>query len=160
MTWGTNFLARLGRSLIFAGVALWFTTAACSTPPALPSSFEPEAYRPISFEDILTPARLSAGEKVVLPAYFWQELSYDPLMARQYAHLASHPLAWRQLKWYAVYSSPLMQHYFDLVLINRDQVMKVKIRRLDHLRLYGEMASLGGHTLYLRVHSLEKIVED
>jgi len=141
-------------------ITLLALAGACSTPPAVPPAFEAEAYRPISFDDLVTSTGITPGDKVVVPAYFWEQLNYDPLMVRQYASLAGHPRPWRQVRWYAFYGSPQMHGYCDRVVMNPDQIKSPGYKRLDHLRLYGEVASLGGRAVYLRVQHLEKIEED
>jgi hypothetical protein len=147
-------------AVMLACLALAGLTAACRTPLSAPSDFNPEAYRPVPFEDLLTPGRLAPGDKVAAPAYFWQELNYDPAMVRQYVQMAGHPRPWRALKWYAVYGSPQMHGYYDRVVMAPEQFDPKAVKRLDQVRLYGEMGLLGGSQLYLRVHRLEKIVED
>jgi hypothetical protein len=145
---------------LLAVIILLALAGSCSVPPAAPPAFEAQAYRPISFDDLLTSTGLTPGDKVVVPAYFWEQLSYDPLMVRQYVNLAGHPRPWRQVRWYAFYGSPQMHGYFNRVVMNPDQIKAPGYKRLDHLRLYGEVASLGGRAVYLRVQRLEKIEED
>ncbi|MBM4285899.1 MAG: hypothetical protein FJ128_11735 [Deltaproteobacteria bacterium] len=156
-----GFSRPIGRALLW-WLALLGTCClfACSAPLTAPADFEAGAYQPISYEDLLTPTRLTPNQKVVAPAYFWQELAYDPLMLRQYAHRAGQPRAWRQVRFYAVYGSPQMRGYFNRVVMTPEQARAAEVKRLDHLRLFGEVGALGGEGLYLRVHRLEKIEEE
>jgi hypothetical protein len=142
-----------------AGVALW--VAACGQLPPLPAQVEAESYAPITYQELLAPgtANLQAGRKIKVPAYFWQYLTYDPAMVRNYLDMLRHPLSWPQLEWFATYGSPDLRGYYDLAALDPSLVKVKQPRRLDHIMIYGELASLGPG-LYLRVHRIERIEED
>ncbi|MBI4794930.1 MAG: hypothetical protein HY790_03670 [Deltaproteobacteria bacterium] len=70
-----------------------------------------------------------------------------------------HPLSWPYLEWFATYGTSDMQGYYDLAALDPSLVKANKPRRLDHIMIYGELASLGPG-LYLRVHRIERIEED
>jgi hypothetical protein len=131
----------------------------CGRYRPVPAAFDPEAYKPATVQDLRSPgaAGLSAGQQVMVPAYFWQFLIYDPAMLRNYLTLLRHPRAWPRLEWCAVYGTPRMEQYFDRIAMDREQRRTYTVRRLDHVRLYGELASMGSGLLYLRVHRLENL---
>jgi len=157
--WRRGFLAILLAAALFHGTS-------CGELRPMPVSFEAREYTLISYSQLLNTRAggLGAGQKVRVPAYFWEFLTYDPDMVRNYLTLALHPLGWRRLRWFATYGAPEMREYFDLAALDKDEVVKDKIKgssikRMDHLMIYGELSSLGGG-LYLRVHHMEKIEED
>jgi len=135
--------------------------AACGQLPPLPAQVDSEAYAPITYQDLLAPgaAKLQAGQKIKVPAYFWEFLTYDPKMVRNYLNMLSHPLSWPKLKWFATYGTPDMRGYFDLAALDPSQKKVYRLHRLDHLMIYGELASLGPG-FYLRVHHLERIEDN
>jgi hypothetical protein len=138
-----------------------FSVAACGELRPLPGSFEAQEYALISYGQLLDTRQggLSAGQKVRVPAYFWEFLTYDPAMVRNYLTYPRHPLGWPRLKWFATYGAPEMREYFDLWALDRDKEKKYPLKRLEHVMIYGELASLGAG-LYFRVHHIEKIEED
>jgi hypothetical protein len=120
---------------------------------------ELETYAPVTFEQLLSPsqAQLPSGQKIKVTGYFWQFLSYDPAMVRNYPNLLRHPLGWYRLEWYALYGSPDMKGYFDLGAMNRGQRQAYRLRRLQPVTVYGELASMGPGLLYLQTHYIEKL---
>ncbi|MFZ5450751.1 MAG: hypothetical protein ACOZF2_02585 [Thermodesulfobacteriota bacterium] len=148
----------LGAALV--GFAL-LAVAACGTLPPLPAHFEGESYTPITYQELVAPrvSKLQAGQKIKVPAYFWQYLDYDPAMIRNYLDLLRYPLKWYKLDWFATYGNSDMQGYYDRAALDASQVRAYQPRRLDHIMIYGELASLGPG-LYLRVHRIERIEED
>ncbi len=158
-TWLRGFLA------VLLAAALLSSTS-CGELRPLPGSFEAQEYTLISYGQLREARQggLQAGQKVRAPAYFWEFLSYDPAMVRNYLTYPRHPLGWHRLRWFATYGTPEMREYFDLAALDKDKVDKDKIKgstikRMDHVMIYGELASLGVG-LYLRVHRIEKIEED
>ena len=126
-----------------------------------PGSFDPQAYTPIDYQDLLQPGRagLPAGRLVRVKAYFWQFLDYDPAMVRNYLSLARRPLAWPRLRWLAVYGSEDLRGYYDLAALDESRLHLFKLKRLDPILIYGELSSLGPG-FYLHAHHLEKMAED
>jgi hypothetical protein len=161
-----NDLVMAGRGTVKAGMlaalagVLCFISA-CSPLPPLPAQMELESYTPISYPELLIPrtSKLQPGQKIKVPAYFWQYLTYDPAMVRNYAHLLRQPREWHKLEWFATYGTRDMQGYFDLAALDPALVRDYQPRRLDHIMIYGELAALGPG-LYLRVHRIERIEED
>ncbi|MDD5642028.1 MAG: hypothetical protein PHX53_10285 [Syntrophales bacterium] len=145
--------------MLLAGLIL--AAAACGTLPPMPAHFQAESYTLITYQDLMAPrgTKLQAGQKIKVPAYFWQYLDYDPAMVRYGLDLLKYPLKWYKLKWFATYGTPDLQGYYDLAALDRSQARAYQPRRLDHIMIYGELASLGPG-LYLRVHRIEKIEED
>lgn len=135
--------------------------AACGQLPPLPAQVEMESYTPITYEELLAPkdANLQAGQKIKVPAYYWQFLTYDPALVRNYLDMARYPLSWPRLQWFAIFGAPDLRGYFDLAALDPSLKKGFKLHRLDHIMLYGELASLGPG-LYLRVHHVAKIEED
>jgi hypothetical protein len=144
---------------VLAGIVLWI--AACGQLPPLPAQVELESYAPITYQELIDSkaAKLQAGQKVKVPAYFWEYLTYDPAMVRNYLDMLRYPLSWPRLEWFATYGTSDMQGYFDLAALDPSLVKPKETRRLDHIMIYGELASLGPG-LYLRVHRIERIEED
>ncbi|MHB8067139.1 MAG: hypothetical protein ACYDIC_04460 [Desulfobaccales bacterium] len=135
--------------------------AACGQLPPLPAQVEMESYAPITYEELLSPkaAKLQAGQKIKVPAYYWQFLTYDPAIVRSYLDMARYPLSWPRLQWFATYGTSNLGGYFELAALDPSQKKAFKMHRLDHIMIYGELASLGPG-LYLRVHHVAKIEED
>jgi hypothetical protein len=140
---------------------LVWLVAACGQLPPLPTQVELETYAPISYEELLGPGtgKLQAGQKIKVPAYYWQFLTYDPALVRDYLDMIRHPLSWYKLQWFATYGTPDLRGYFDLAALDPSQKRTYELKRLDHVMIYGELASLGPG-LYLRVHHIAKIEED
>lgn len=137
-------------------------TAACGQIRPLPSSWDPEAYTPITYAQLLDlrAAGLTSGQKVKVPVYFWQFLIYDPALVQNYITLARHPIDWYRLPWFATYGTPDMKGYFDRLVMTEEQQESYRLKRLEHLLVYGELAYMGLDLLYLQVHHIERITED
>ena len=135
--------------------------SACGELRPHPAAFDPQAYKPIAYRDLLAPgpAGLQAGQPVRVQAYFWQYLDYDPAMVRNYLTLLKYPVRWYQLKWFATYDTADLTGYYDLAAVTPEQADQYKLKRLDPVMLYGELARLGPG-LYLQVFHIEKIAED
>jgi hypothetical protein len=142
----------LGAALLLSG---------CGEIRPLPGVVEPTAYTPITYQQLLNPRQgsLQAGQKIKVPAYFWEFLDYDPAMVRNYLSLARHPLTWYKLRWFALYDTQELKGYYELAALDESRVQLYKLHRLDHIMVYGELAALG-RGFYLRVHHLEKIEEE
>ena len=135
--------------------------SACGELRPHPAAFDPQAYTPIAYRDLLAPgpAGLQAGQQVRVQAYFWQYLDYDPAIVRNYLTLFRYPVRWYQLKWFAIYDTADLTGYYDLAAITPEEADRYKLKRLDPVMLYGELARLG-QGFYLQVFHIEKIVED
>ncbi len=134
---------------------------ACGHLRPQPDTFEPQAYKPIEYQDLLTPqaAGLHAGEKVRVKAFFWQYVDYDPAIIRNYLTLLRYPIRWYRLQWFAIYRTDDLTGYYDLAAMTPEVAEKYKLQRLDPVMLYGELSQLG-RGLFLQVFSIEKIAED
>jgi hypothetical protein len=134
---------------------------ACGQLRPHPATFDPQAYTPIEYQDLLAPqaAGLHAGEKIRVKAYFWQYVNYDPAMIRNYLTLLRYPVRWYRLRWFAIYRTDDLTGYYDLAAISPELAEEYKLQRLDPVMLYGELSSLG-RGLFLQVFHIEKIVED
>ncbi len=93
--------------LILAGCLV--LVCACGELRPVPE-FEAQAYKAIDYQDLLDPAKagLQAGDLVRVKAYFWQYLTYDPAMVRNYLTLPRYPVRWFNLRWFATYGSERM----------------------------------------------------
>jgi hypothetical protein len=158
-TGGSRTRAGGGLGALLAGL-VWLL-AACGQLPPLPAQVELESYAPITYQELLAPdaAKLQAGQKIKVPANYWQYLTYDPKIVRDYLDMIRHPLSWYRLQWFATYATPDMRGYFDLAALDPSQKKTYQLHRLDHIMIYGELASMGPG-LYLRVHHIDKIEED
>jgi hypothetical protein len=134
---------------------------ACGELRPNPAAFEPQVYTPIEYQDLLALRQtgLHEGQKIRVQAYFWQYLDYDPAIVRNYLTLAKYPIRWYQLRWFATYGAPDLTGYFDLAAMTPEQADQYKLKRLEPIMLYGELARLGTG-LYLQVFHIEKIVTD
>jgi hypothetical protein len=134
---------------------------ACGRLRPQPDTFDPQAYTPVEYQDLLAPqaAGLHAGEKIRVKAYFWQYVNYDPAMIRNYLTLLRYPVRWYRLRWFAIYRTDDLTGYYDLAAIAPELAEKYKLQRLDPVLLYGELSPLG-RGLFLQVFHIEKIVED
>ena len=134
---------------------------ACGELRPHPAAFDPQVYTPIAYRDLLAPgpAGLKSGQQVRVQAYFWQYLDYDPAMVQNYLTLFRYPVRWYQLKWFAIYDKADLTGYYDLAAVTPEQADRYKLKRLDPVMLYGELARLG-QGLYLQVFHIEKIAED
>ena len=135
--------------------------SACGELRPHPAAFDPQAYTPIAYRDLLAPgpAGLKSGQQVRVQAYFWQYLDYDPAIVRNYLTLLRYPIRWYQLQWFATYDSANLTGYYDLAAVTPEQADRYKLKRLDPVMLYGELASLGPG-LYLQVFHIEPIAAD
>ncbi len=143
--------------LLLAGCLL--LAAACGELRPVPEPFDPQAYKPVDYQDLLDPGKagLQAGDLIRVKAYFWQFLTYDPAMVRNYLTLPRYPVRWYELRWFALYGSEKMTDYYDLAAMNPEQEEKYKnIKRLDHIEIYGQLLRLSPG-VFLRVHHIEKI---
>ncbi len=107
--------------IILAGCLVWLS--ACGTLGPVPAPIEPQAYRPIDYQELLDPGKagLKAGDLVQVKAYFWQYLTYDPAMVRNYLTLPRYPIRWYQLRWFALYGSERLKGYYDLAAMSPEQ---------------------------------------
>ena len=119
--------------------------SACGELRPHPAAFDPQAYTPISYHNLLAPgpAGLQAGQKVRVQAYFWQYLDYDPAMVRNYLTLLQYPIKWYRLQWFSTYNTADLTGYYDLAAVTPEQAEEYKLKCLDPVMLYGEMARLG-----------------
>jgi hypothetical protein len=142
-------------------LGLLFGGAACGELRPHPAAFESRDYTPIAYQDLLAPGptALQAGQKVRVQAYFWQYLDYDPAMVRNYLTLLRYPVKWYQLRWFATYGTADLTGYFDLAAVTPEQADRYKLKRLDPVMLYGELARLGPG-FYLQVFHIEPIAEE
>ena len=134
------------------------TLGACGQLRTRPPAFDPQTYTPIKYQDLLAArqAGLHAGQKVQVKAYFWQYLNYDPAMLWNYLTLPRYPIRWYQLRWFATYGTDEMTGYYDLAALSPEQAAHYQLRRLDPVRLYGELSKVGP-CLYLQVFYIEKL---
>lgn len=148
--------------LRLAMLTVFLLAGACGQLPPMPAHVDIQEYQPIAFDQLQTsgPNRLNAGQKVRVPAYFWQFLTYDPAMVRNYPNLLRRPIRWYHLEWCSLYREADLRGYFDRVAMEPSQRELYRLQRLDHVMIYGQMAHLSPHLLYLQVHRIEKIVED
>lgn len=153
-----------GRSRRFLGALLagcLMFAGACGELRPVPEVFDAPAYKPIEYQDLLDPGKtvLQAGELVRVKAFFWQFLTYDPAMVRNYLTLPRYPVRWYTLRWFAVYGSERMEGYYDLAALSPEQAEEYKtIKRLDPILIYGEVSRLSPG-VFLRVHHIEKVEE-
>ena len=153
---------RAGAGILALLLGMVLMLAACGQVRPLPAHVELGDYALITYQELLAsgPAKLQSGQKIKVPAYFWEFISYDPAMVRIYLNMINHPLSWYKLQWFATYGTPDLKGYFDLAALDPSQKKAyLRLRRLDHVMLYGELASLGPG-LYLQVHHIERIEED
>ncbi|MFZ5449698.1 MAG: hypothetical protein ACOZFS_13785 [Thermodesulfobacteriota bacterium] len=134
---------------------------ACGELRPRPATFDPQAYTPIEYQNLLAPrqAGLHAGEKIRVKAYFWQYLDYEPAMIRNYLTLLRYPIQWYRLRWFAIYRTDDLTGYYDLAAITPELAEHYDLQRLDPVLIYGELSQLG-MGLFLQVFHMEKIVED
>jgi hypothetical protein len=146
------------RILLLCGLLGW---CACGELRPRPAPFDPQAYTPIAYKDLLAPrqAGLHEGQKIRVKAYFWQYLEYDPAIVRNYLTLLRYPVKWYRLQWFATYGTDDLTGYYDLAAVTPEQAEEYKLKRLDPVLLYGELTRLSPG-LYLQVFHIEKIAED
>jgi hypothetical protein len=147
-----------------APILLWLLlllTGACGQVRPLPTTFNPDAYTPVALEQLRREASgLAAGQLISFQAYFWEFLSYDPVPQRYYLNQLRYPQRWRELEWFALYQDAAMRGYFDRAVMSYEQNLRFQPKRLDFLRFYGELVSLGGNRLYFQTHHLEPVRVD
>jgi hypothetical protein len=142
--------------LLFAALLL----TACGSMKPVPAEFQPAEYTPIDFAQLPLDTNLHAGELVRVEAYFWQFLTYDPAPKYYYVDQLKYPRRWGQLEWFSLYQKADMQGYYDRAAMSHLQRLQFNPKRLDHLIIYGEMVRMGGSTIYLLVHHLERVQPD
>lgn len=142
-------------------VLLMGLAGGCGHIRSVPASFHPEDYTPVTVQQLQAPrkAGLASGQKVRVEGYFWQYLDYDPAIVPNYVTMASHPVAWSRLRWAGLYQQRQMQGYYDRLALTRQQQQDWPLRRLEHVRLYGQLTPLGFGVLYLQAHHLERLEE-
>jgi hypothetical protein len=146
------------RVALLTGCLVW--VSACGQLRPVPAGFDALAYKPIEYQALLHPgqAGLKAGDLVQVRAFFWQELNYDPATVRNYLTLPRYRSRWYNLYWFATYGTERMTGYYDLAAMSPAQAEKYKLKRLDHILVYGELSRLG-RGVFLQVHHIEKIDE-
>src|SRR5512139_3942855 len=117
--YGTSGGSRGSAGFLGLGVVLLCSLlglTACGELRPHPAGFDPQAYTPIAYRDLLAPgpAGQQAGQQIRVRAYFWQYLDYDPAMVRNYLTLLRYPVRWYQLRWFATYDTADMAGYYDL----------------------------------------------
>ncbi|MGQ9688386.1 MAG: hypothetical protein ACUVXF_06315 [Desulfobaccales bacterium] len=153
---------RLGRIRRLVPAFLLLLTAGvwgCGHIRPVPEGFEPAHYQAVSLEQLRAPrpSGLLPGQKVRVDGYFWQFLDYDPCVVPNYLTMVRQPLAWSRLRWAAMYESASMHGYYDRLALNQEQQRDWKLKRLEPVRVFGELAPLGFGALYLRVHHFERL---
>ena len=151
--------AALGRFLVWLLVLFPGLVLSCGYIRPVPQGFNPENYTPVTISQLAAPRRagLVPGQKVYVEGYFWQYLEYDPDMVANYVTMVSHPVAWSRLRWASLYQQPQMRGYYDRLALTRQQQEDWRLARLEHLRVYGQLAPLGVGVLYLQAHYLERL---
>jgi len=147
------------RILVSGLLVLVLLGGGCGRYQPVPAVVDPHAYRQVSVKALKAPgpAGLAAGDKIKLEAYFWEFVNYDPAMLRNYLTGLRNPIAWSRLEWAAVYGRPQMRDYYDRVVLDREQRRDYRLKRMDHLLIYGELAPMAGGLLYLRVHRVARL---
>jgi hypothetical protein len=131
----------------------------CRHLPPAPEGFNPEDYTSITIAQLREPhkAGLARGQRVSVEGYFWQYLEYDPFMGAQYLATLRRPLVESRQRWAALYESAQMQGYCDRLVLTREQRRDWDLKRLEHVRIYGQMTSLGFGILYLQAHQVDRL---
>ncbi len=147
-------LLLLALLLLLAGGAL-----SCGHIRPAPEGFSPEQYTAVTIEQLQAPRRagLASGQKVWVEGFFWQYLEYDPRMVANYLTMARQPVAWSRLRWAALYRDSSMRGYYDRLALTRSQKGQWDLKRLEQVRVFGQLAPLGFGTLYLQVHHIEPL---
>ncbi|MFW6112820.1 MAG: hypothetical protein ACOC8G_00730 [Thermodesulfobacteriota bacterium] len=153
------------KSLALSGLLVWLLVLllglawGCGRIRPVPEAFQPEAYTPVTIAQLQAPrkAGLTSGQKVRVEGFFWQYLDYDPDLVANYATMVSHPVAWSRLRWAALYQQRQMRGYYDRLALTRQQQVDWTLRRLEQVRVYGQLAPLGWGVLYLQAHRLERL---
>jgi hypothetical protein len=151
-------LRRTRRHFLGAGLAAFLAfLCACGELRPHPGGFEPQAYTPLEYQELVNPRQV--GQMVRVKAYFWQQLDYDPAPVRNYLSLARHPLGWSKLRWFALYGSEDLKGYYDLAAMDASRLKLFQPKRLEPILVYGQLSSLG-QGCYLHVHHLERAPEE
>lgn len=151
-----------GKGQAILAAALVFTllgTGGCGRIDRVPAVLEAESYEEVSFSQLRDSreAERLRGRRVKFAAFFWQYLHYDPAILRNYAMLAGHPISWWDLKWASVYETPQMQGFYDRLALDGELQGRLKLKRLDRLLIFGEVAPMGPGLTYVRLHRVEKL---
>ena len=148
--------------VILVIVLLSGITCSCGHIRGAPPDFHSQDYAPVTIEQLQAPrqAGLVSGQKVRVSGYFWQYLDYDPVMAANYLTMVRQPLAWSRLRWASLYRSLPMQGYYDRLALTQEQQRALKLKRLDEVQVYGQLAPLGFGALYLHAHQVERLAVD
>lgn len=154
-----NFLFDRSRLLVWFICLFTGLSFSCGHVRPVPEGFNPEDYAFVTIKQLTVPrqAGLFTGQKVWVEGYFWQYLDYDPFMVANYVTMARQPVAWSRLRWASLYHHPQMQGYYDRLAMTRQQQQDWRLKRLERLRVYGQLASLGFGVMYLQVHQLERL---
>jgi hypothetical protein len=131
----------------------------CRHLPPAPEGFNPEDYTPVTLAQLKEPhqAGLAQGQRVSVAGYFWQYLEYDPFMAAQYLAILRRPLSESRQRWASLYDSAQLQGYYDRLVLTRDQRRDWNLKRLEHVRIYGQLTNLGVGILYLKTHHVDRL---
>ncbi|AEB09450.1 hypothetical protein [Desulfobacca acetoxidans] len=131
--------------------------AACGQVRTVPADFNPNAYTPVDFAQLLEPgkSRLSAGQLICCQALFWEFLTYDPAPVYYYLNQLRYPFSWGALEWFSLYQSSDLQGYFPRAAMTYAQRLDYAPKRFDPIIIYGELVPLGGRQLYPQVHHLK-----
>ena len=150
---------KLGGVLLLLFTLLPGLALSCRHLPPAPEGFNPEDYTPVTIEQLKDPHRagLVKGQKVSVAGFFWQYLEYDPFMAARYLAAARHPLVQSQLRWASLYDTPQLQGYFDRLVLTGQQRRDLSLKRLEHVRVYGQLANLEVGILYLQAHHVDRL---
>lgn len=149
----------LSRLLVWLIGLILGLSCSCGHIQPLPEGFNPDEYTLVTIKQLTAPrkAGLSSGQKVVVEGHFWQYLDYDPVMVAGYVARARQPVAWSRLRWASLYHHSQMQGYYDRLALTRQQQRDWRLKRLERLRVFGQLAPLGFGVLYLQVHQLERL---
>ena len=150
---------KLGGVLILLLALLPGLAVSCHRLPPAAEGFNPEDYTPVTIEQLQDPRRagLLQGRRVSVAGYFWQYLEYDPYMVDRYLAVARHPLVQGPLSWAALYNIPQMQGYYDRLVLTPEMRRDLKLKRLEHVRVYGQLTDLGFGILYLEAQHVERL---
>jgi hypothetical protein len=148
-----------GRFLLLLFVCLLGLVPSCGYIRPVPEGWNPEDYTPITYKQLLAArkAGLAPGQKISVEGYFWQYLEYDPSMVPNYLTMVRQPLAWSRLRWASLYRTPQMQGYYNRLALTRTQQRDWDLKRLEHVRVFGQLAPLGLGVLYLQAHHVEQL---
>jgi hypothetical protein len=140
--------------LLLPGLAL-----SCGHIRPAPQDFHAGDYVPVTIEQLQAPrpAGLVSGQKVRVTGYFWQYLDYDPRLAANYLTMARQPLAWSRLRWASLYRTLPMQGYYDRLALTQEQQRALRLKRLEKVEVYGELAPWGFGALYLQAHQIQRL---